>query len=129
MRALISTILIAGLHVSVLAQTCGNDPTPEQLAKCIREASNQKAPLPDGKFVVPTAEVAQAIHRAVAGAVFGDKEVERERPFKAVRSGDVWVVYGCMPTNNDPSIAIVGGVAVSVIRARTGEVIWITAGQ
>jgi hypothetical protein len=82
MRALISTILIASLHVGVLAQTCINDPTPEQLAKFIREASDQKAPLPEGKLVVPTEEVAQAIHRAVAGAVYGVALIDRQRPLR-----------------------------------------------
>jgi hypothetical protein len=125
MRALILTTLIAGLGVSGLAQTCGNDPTPEQLAKALEEAMQQKAPLGGEKLIVPTAEVAQAIHSAVAGAVYGRESIERERPFKAVRSGDIWVVYGCMPKDSET----LGGVAVSFIRARTGEVIWITAGQ
>jgi len=57
--------------------------------------------------------------------------MERERPFKAVRSGDLWIVYGCMPTEAElgPGRVQLGGVAVTFIRARTGEVIWITARQ
>jgi hypothetical protein len=72
---------------------------------------------------VANAEVAQAIHRAVAGAVYGTKEVEGQGPFHAVRSGEFWVVYGCLPQN------MFGGVAVTVIRASNGEVISITHGQ
>src|SRR5258705_13922788 len=86
MRTLILSVLIAGLRVSARAQPCGNDATPEQLAKIVQEALQQKQPLAGEGLVVPTAEVAQVIHRAVAGAVFGYKEIERQRPFKAVRS-------------------------------------------
>ena len=130
MRALIVIATIfALLRTPLLGDPCLNDPTSEQLAKFLREASDQKAPLPEGKLVVPTAEVAQAIHAAVAGAFWGAKLVEGQRPFKAVRSGEVWVVYGCVPPPKDPNIAIVGGVAVTVIRALDGKVVWITGGQ
>jgi len=125
MGTLILSVLIAGLRVSALAQPCGNDATPQQLAKIVQEALQQKQPLAGEGLVVPTAEVAQAIHRAVAGAVFGYKEIERQRPFKAVRSGDFWIVYGCMPV--DPNL--LGGVAVTIMRARTGEVISVSHGQ
>jgi len=124
MRTLVLTAIVATLRVSALAQTCGNDATPEQLAQAVKDGLQQKQPVAADKLVVSTAEVAQAIHRAVAGAVFGAEQIEKERPFKAVRSGDFWVVYGCMPTDDT-----LGGVAVSIIRARNGEVIWITAGQ
>jgi|GEM_PF-2436160 len=124
MRTVLTAIVVCWC-TSALAQECGNDPSPEQLAKAVKEALQQKEPLGGEKLVVPTAEVAQAIHAAVAGAVYGKESTERERPFKAVRAGDIWVVYGCMP--KDPEL--LGGVAVTFIRARTGEVIWITAGQ
>ena len=122
------TVLLAAAScwcTLLFAQDCGNDPTPEQLAKAVTEALQHRQPLEGETLVVPTAEVAQAIHAAVAGAVYGKKSIERERPFKAVRSGDIWVVYGCMPKEPE----MYGGVAVTFIRARTGEVIWITAGQ
>ena len=85
MRTLILAAFVSALRVSALAEPCGNDATPEQLAKAVKEALQQKAPLAEGRLVVPTAEVAQAIHRAVTGAVFGHEEIERQRPFKAVR--------------------------------------------
>jgi len=71
-------------------------------------------------LVVPTAAVAEAIHAAVEGAVYGPKLIEEERPFRSVRSGDFWVVFGTLPQT------VVGSTAVTVIRASTGEVLLMT---
>ena len=62
----------------------------------VQAALEQKAPLPWKKntLVVPSAEVATAIHSAVAGAVFGQANIEKERPFRAVHYKDFWVVFG-----------------------------------
>src|SRR6267142_3538290 len=60
---------------------------------------------------VPSEKVAVAIHQADAGAVFGQSYVDKQKPFKAIRSGDHWVVYGTVPGGG------LGGTAVTVIRA------------
>jgi len=94
-------------------------------AQEVREALQQKEPLPwkkDGR-VVPTAEVAKAIHRAVAGAAYGKAEVDKEQPFRAIRSGKYWVVFGSLPNGS------FGGTAVTVIRASDGRVMRIIHGQ
>jgi hypothetical protein len=123
MRALLLIIATSWFCGYAVSGDCGSDATPEQIANAVKEALRQKEPLSDGKLVVSDAKVAEAIHVAVAGAVYGKKQIERERPFRAVRSGDFWVVYGCLPKDT------YGGVAVTVIRAKDGAVISITSGQ
>src|SRR4029077_16620316 len=87
-------------------------------AEHVREAVAQKQPMPwkKGALVVPNAEVAKSIHRVVAGAVYGKADVDSERPFRAVRSGDYWVVFGSLPRG------WAGGTAITVIRASDGRV-------
>jgi hypothetical protein len=123
MRTLSLIVVAACFYSRTFAADCGNDATPEQIAKAVEDAVRQKEPLSGGKLVVPDATVAEAIHLAVASAVYGKEGVERERPFRAVRSGDYWVVYGCLPPN------MLGGVAVTIIRARDGAVISVSSGQ
>jgi hypothetical protein len=81
-----------------------------------REHGSSKTAL----LIVPTAAVAEAIHAAVEGAVHGQKHIDEERPFRTVRSGDFWVVFGTLPQT------VLGSTAVTVIRASTGEVLLMT---
>ena len=88
-------------------------------ADCVKKALQQTEPnaAEKGARVVPNATVAEAIHAAVQSAVHGSKLIEEERPFRTVRSGDFWVVFGTLPPN------VLGGTAVTVIRASNGEVL------
>jgi hypothetical protein len=121
MRTLLPIVAVVILSSCVFAADCGNDATPEQIAGVVADAlRNSHA---GNKPLVADAEVAQAIHRAIAGAVYGSKEIDGQRPFRAVRSGEFWVVYGCLPRD------MLGGVAVTVIRASNGEIVSIMRGQ
>jgi hypothetical protein len=117
MRALLVSFAWISLCAIALAAS-DDDIYVQSAAEHVREALRQKEPLPwkKGALVVPTAEVAKAIHSAVAGAVYGKADVEKERPFRAVRSGEYWVVFGSLPPG------FVGGTAVTVIRASDGRV-------
>ena len=72
---------------------------------------------------VPSEHVAIQIHVAVTGAVFGEQHIRDQHPYKAVSSGNFWVVYGSVPGN------ALGGSAVSVIRKSNGQVLSVTHGQ
>jgi hypothetical protein len=74
-------------------------------------------PRGDGVAVIPTAEVAIAVHDAIASAAYGRDLIQKERPFHAVRVGEFWFVTGTMPEG------ALGGVASTVIRASNGEVL------
>jgi hypothetical protein len=84
----------------------------------VREATAKKRPNALlSREAVPSEDIATQIHAAVASSVFGKEHIESQRPFKAVRSGRFWVVFG---TLTPPSL---GGTAVTVIRASNGEVL------
>ena len=84
MRTLLVIIAVWCLCSGVLAADCGNDATSDQIANAAADALRQKRP--GDKPVVANAEVAQAIHRAVGGALYGTTEIEGQRPVRAVRS-------------------------------------------
>jgi len=67
--------------------------------------------------IVSTPKVAEAIHEAVSIPFYGEETILAERPFKAVRYGEYWLVTGYLPPD------ALGGTAVSVIRASNGEVL------
>jgi hypothetical protein len=97
-----------------------DDPPAAAIAKTVREALRQKKPVTNyDKPIVPTAEVAVGIHKAVTTGIYGRESIGQD-PFRAVRSGDFWVVYGDLPKG------FFGGVPITVIRARDGRVMWVT---
>jgi hypothetical protein len=69
------------------------------------------------RAAVPTERAAATIHEAVSSTIFGAEHIRKQRPFRAIRSGEFWVVYGTLPKE------ALGGTAVSVIRAANGEVL------
>ena len=97
-----------------------DDPPAAAIEKTVREALRQKKPVTNyDKPLVPTAEVAVGIHKAVTTGIYGRESIGQE-PFRAVQSGGFWVVYGDLPKG------FFGGVPITVIRATDGKVIWVT---
>jgi hypothetical protein len=117
MKSPLLSLLFIGV-CGIASASSEDDMYVQAAAEHVREAVAQKQPLPwkKGALVVPNGEVAKAIHRAVAGAVYGKADVDTERPFRAVRSGDFWVVFGSLPRGRT------GGTAITVIRASDGRV-------
>ena len=74
---------------------------------------------PKGGFV-PNAETAVKIGEAVLIPVYGEATINRERPFKATRQGDVWRVTGTL--NCAPECD--GGTAVVRISKTSGEILF-----
>jgi hypothetical protein len=58
---------------------------------------------------VPDAETAIAIAVAIWNPIYGKKQIEEEKPFKASLSNGVWTVHGSLPEG------CVGGVAIAEI--------------
>lgn len=96
------TIAFAILVLSSNAAAENTKPAPSQ------SASN---------FYVQRADTAIAIGVAVAAEFYGKKEIEAQKPYKAKRSGDHWVVTGSLKPG------IPGGTFEVVISARDGAVI------
>ena len=58
--------------------------------------------------------------------IYGKKQIESERPFKATLEDGVWTVYGtlnCKDKNGNHTDMCVGGVAVARISERDGRVL------
>lgn len=66
------------------------------------------------KGYVPTAEVAIQIAVAVWTPIYGKKQIESEKPFKANLHEGIWTVTGTLPDN------MVGGTAIAEISKETG---------
>ena len=125
MNALGASLLLA-LSFSVFAQI----PAAEERAiyekdakEMVEMALSRKLPNTLKRGAVPTAAVAEKIHEAIASSVFGANHIRKQKPFKAIRSGDFWVVYGTLQGGG------LGGTAVSVIRAANGEVLGVVHQQ
>ncbi len=94
MKFLVS-ILLAGFVGTCVAE----DGYLKWAKRHVQEALKQQSPLIDkkGLSVVPTAEVAELIHFAVASAFYGKKRIESQRPFHSIHYKDFWVVFGSLP--------------------------------
>jgi hypothetical protein len=116
-------ILVLIVAVALSAQTQPLAPNARaiygQSAKRQVAEAMRKAPpnVLASREAVPTEDAASQIHGAVASAVFGKENLEKQRPFIPIRNGEFWVVYGSIPDKR------AGGTAVTVIRASNGEVL------
>jgi hypothetical protein len=80
---------------------------------------------PAGGFV-PDSKTAVKIAEAVLVPVYGEKQVESEKPFTAKLKGDVWTVQGtltCSDGKGGSTTSCAGGVAVVEISKTDGHVI------
>jgi hypothetical protein len=88
------------------------------------------AAIADGPFsyhpkagFVPDETTAVRIAEAVLIPIYGQKQIESERPFSGKREGDVWKVEGDMPHED------FGGVAEVWIDSRDGRILRMTHGK
>ena len=76
---------------------------------------------PDG--LVPNAETAIAIAVAVWTPIYGARQIDAQRPFKASLVEGVWFVEGHLPPD------MRGGVASARISKRNGQVLYVMHGK
>jgi hypothetical protein len=76
--------------------------------------------------VVPTADVAVQIARAILISIYGEEAIRREEPLTAELRGDMWEVMGTLHCPAE-SICNGGVVEISIVRA-DGRVIRIEHG-
>ena len=115
--------VLALLPLTVSLAVASDDVPTAAIEAHVRWAQQQHSRITnyDGPLV-PSPEVAIAIHCAVTGGLYGQPTIEAFKPYHAVRSHEFWVVYGELPRGH------FGTVAVSVIRASNGEVVSISLG-
>lgn len=86
MRTLLLIVVASWCSGRGDAGDLGNNATLTEIVNAVEKALRQIRPLSDGGLVVSDAEVALAIHRAVASAVSGRKRIDSEQPNRAIRS-------------------------------------------
>ena len=72
---------------------------------------------------VPDEKTAIAIAVAVWSPVYGEKEIQAEKPYRAILKNGIWHIEGTLPE------ATPGGVAVAEISKEDGRVIGVGHGQ
>jgi len=72
------------------------------------------------KGYVPDAQTAIKIAEAILAPIYGEENIQNERPFRASLKNGVWVVTGTLPKNEK------GGSAVAGISKDTGCVLGMT---
>jgi hypothetical protein len=82
----------------------------------LTSASFAQAPQPKNGFV-PDEKTAVRVAEAILSPIYGEKQIEGERPFYALLKDGVWTVEGSLPPGWD------GGVATIRISQQTGAVI------
>jgi hypothetical protein len=78
--------------------------------------------MPDEGYV-PDAETAAAIAVAVLRPIYGAEAIERQLPFHATLSNDIWTVTGSLPPRR------LGGTANAQISKRDGRVLRVSHGR
>jgi hypothetical protein len=81
---------------------------------------------------VPDSKTAVSVAEAVLIPVYGTKQIESERPFKATLKDGVWTVAGtlrCPDGKGGLSTQCDGGVAVVRISSKDARVIYMMHGQ
>jgi hypothetical protein len=71
---------------------------------------------------VPDAETARKIAEAVWVPIYGQKQIDLEKPFIVTLEGDVWSVEGDYPKEKNA----VGGAAIIRIRKKDGKILYLT---
>ena len=71
---------------------------------------------------VPDEKTAIRIAEAVLTPIYGERQIESERPFIATLRGDVWAVTGYLPPGT------LGGVAEIRISKKSGKILSVTHG-
>ncbi|MES2465080.1 MAG: YbbC/YhhH family protein [Armatimonadota bacterium] len=92
-----------------------------------RTPSLQAAP-PKHNYVppagyVPDAKTAIHISVAIWSPIYGEEQIQKEKPFHASLTKDIWTVHGSLPKHS------VGGVAVAEISKQDGHILRVSHGK
>ena len=89
---------------------------------CAAEVSAQGTHPPRG--YVPDAKTAIRIAVAVWSPIYGEKQIQSEKPFHASLKHGVWTVTGSLPSR-----AMAGGTALVDISKKDGRVLFVMHGK
>lgn len=95
------------------------------LAPLTANSQDSSASFKPSEGFVPDAKTAVRIAEAVLVPVYGEKQIESERPFKATLQKGVWTISGTLNCGAPPS-ECEGGTAVVKISKASGEILFMT---
>ncbi len=123
-------VLVFALSLTCLANALASDQLPEQEYQSLEQkyvqkyysvvmsAKEQKYSRKGG--FVPDEQTAIAIAVAVWKPIFGNDNIENQKPWRAYLVNDTWIVIGSLPEGYS------GGVAWAGISKQTGEILHVT---
>jgi len=82
--------------------------------------------VPDSGFV-PNAATAIRIAEAIWIPIYGEAQIEGERPFTATLKDGLWTVTGSL--HAAPGLEAIGGVALAEIARRDGRILRVSHGR
>jgi hypothetical protein len=116
MKKTLGFIAIAFICATCVAQST-NDKEESEYNR--RLAISTKSYVPKDSYV-PDARTAVAIAYAVAVPIFGSKQVDEEKPFRAELKDGVWTVLGTLHCSS-----CVGGTLVMQIEKTSGKIVFL----
>lgn len=111
--------LIAALVVTAITAVSGAKGPPRNS----RATSSPETWVPKSGFV-PNRETAVRIAVAIWIPIFGERQIQSERPYNATLRSGVWTVTGSLPKDSGP-----GGVALVKISKRDGRILLVEHGM
>ena len=90
---------------------------------CIVPLMGQKENFKPKDGYVPNQETAKRIAEAVWIPIYGEKEIQSEKPFSAILKNGIWTISGHLPEGYD------GGVAVIDISKDDGKIFRVSHGK
>ena len=66
---------------------------------------------------------------AILVPIYGKENIEKERPFKAVLTNEIWHVEGSLSKSHFDNGIVKGGVAMIEISKKDGRILWVSHGK
>ena len=94
---------------------------------CVANVQAQDSYHPPQGYV-PDTKTAIRIAIAVWSPIYGEKQIQEEKPFHAALNHGIWTVTGSLPPSPHGNV-MVGGVALAKISKKDGRILQVTHGK
>ena len=91
----------------------------------LAEESQRHSVIPKNGFV-PDQNTAIQIAVAILIPIYGEEQIEKEKPFKATLKNEIWHVEGSLPKSGFEDRIVKGGVAMVEISKKDGSILWVS---
>lgn len=94
----------------------------------LAEESQRHSVIPKEGFV-PDQNTAVQIAVAILGPIYGEEQIEKEKPFNATLKNEIWRVEGSLPKSLFENGIVLGGVAMVEISKKDARILWVSHGK